>query len=58
MAFEPLKEVYETPRAQVRGVFLCDNVADTIFSPVKSIDVNDWVDGGETAAADDVYLVL
>jgi hypothetical protein len=55
----PMRErlEYKTPRASVRGVFLCDNVADTIFSPVRKIDVNDWVNGGEEQGGD-VYLAL
>jgi hypothetical protein len=52
--------VYETPRASVRGVFLCENVADTACSPVKKVDVKDWVDGGEITGTEggDVFLVL
>jgi hypothetical protein len=58
MAVEPLKEVYETPRILVRGVFLCDSIAAPVFSPVRRVDVNPWVDGGETTATDggDVWL--
>jgi hypothetical protein len=53
---------YETPRASVRGVFLCDNVADTVFSPVRRADVEPWVDGGDVGGSDgaggDVFLTL
>jgi hypothetical protein len=60
MAFEPLKKGYETPRAQVRGVFLCNSVADTVFSPVRRVDVEPWDEGGETTSAEggDVFLTL
>jgi hypothetical protein len=52
---------YEAPRAQVRGVFLCDSVADTVFSPVRRADVDPWVNGGATDPATeggDVFLTL
>jgi hypothetical protein len=51
---------YETPRASVRGVFLCENVADTIVSPVRRVDVTPWGNGGETTSAEggDVWLAL
>jgi hypothetical protein len=51
---------YETPRASVRGVFLCEDVADTVFSPVRRVDVTDWVDGGEVTGTEggDVFLTL
>jgi hypothetical protein len=37
-----LKDEYETPLAMVRGVFLCDNVADTVHSPVRRIELEEW----------------
>jgi hypothetical protein len=51
---------YETPRASVRGVFLCDSVADTAFSPVRTVDVTPWGGWEDTTAADggDVFLML
>jgi hypothetical protein len=51
---------YEAPWAQVRGVFLCEDVADTVFSPVRTADVKPWEDGGETTSTEggDVYLTL
>jgi hypothetical protein len=60
MVVELLKNEYETPRAQVRGVFLCNEVADTVFSPVRGVDVEDWEPGGETTSAEggDVFLAL
>jgi hypothetical protein len=35
-------------------------MADTIVSPVRRVDVNDWVYEGDTTAADggDVYIAL
>jgi hypothetical protein len=55
-----LNRKYEIPRAEVRGVFLCDNVADTVFSPVRTADVKPWEDGGEITGTDggDVFLAL
>jgi hypothetical protein len=55
-----LKDEYKTPLAMVRGVFLCDEVADTVFSPVRGVDVEDWEPGGETTSAEggDVFLAL
>jgi hypothetical protein len=32
---------YETPRASVRGVFLCENLANVI-SPVKKVTLEEW----------------
>jgi hypothetical protein len=55
---------YDAPRAQVRGVFLCENVADTVFSPVRRADVEPWIDGGDVGESvnvgegGDVYLTL
>jgi hypothetical protein len=42
MNVELLKNEYETPRACVRGVFLCDNIADTLVSARASIRQEDW----------------
>jgi hypothetical protein len=51
---------YETPLAEVRGVFLCESVADTVFSPVRRVDVTDWVYEGDVTGTDggDVYIAL
>jgi hypothetical protein len=46
MASEALKEVYETPRACVRGVFLCENLAAPAVSVLGAITQEDW--GGDT----------
>jgi hypothetical protein len=35
------KLMYKTPRASVRGVFLCENIA-TIQSPVRSVTLEGW----------------
>jgi hypothetical protein len=37
-----LKDEYKTPLAMVRGVFLCDNIADTMVSARGSIRQEDW----------------
>jgi hypothetical protein len=43
---------YETPRASVRGVFLCDSVADTILVSARgAITQDDWSD---SEAADEL----
>jgi hypothetical protein len=42
---------YETPRAQVRGVFLCENIA-TIQSPVKRVELEDWEEGDAQPVGD------
>jgi hypothetical protein len=51
---------YKTPQAQVCGVFWCENVADTVTSPVRTVNVEEWKNGGETVAGDggDIYLSL
>jgi hypothetical protein len=61
MAFEALKEVYKTPRVQIRGVFLCENVAVETSVLTGNITQEAW--GGDTtlgeAATDpdgDVWL--
>jgi hypothetical protein len=41
MASEVLKEVYETPLAVVRGVFLCENLM-VCPSPVTRVTLEDW----------------
>jgi hypothetical protein len=43
---------YETPRAQVRGVFLCENVADTLVSARATIRQEDWDTEGDTVIGD------
>jgi hypothetical protein len=44
MEQKDLKDVYETPLAQVRGVFLCENVT-VVQSPVKGRGgVEPWVE--------------
>jgi hypothetical protein len=54
-----LKDVYETPRASVRGVFLCESVAVGVQSPVKRVTLEDWSDGATQSEADgDVALAL
>jgi hypothetical protein len=50
---------YETPRASVRGVFLCENVAVGCQSPVKGVTLEDWSAGDAQEAGDgDVLLPL
>jgi hypothetical protein len=39
---------YETPRASVRGVFLCENIAN-VQSPVDRVTLEPWEDVEETA---------
>jgi hypothetical protein len=60
MRYKVLKERYKTPLAEVCGVLLCESVADTVFSPVRRVDVTPWGNGGETTSAEggDVYLSL
>jgi hypothetical protein len=54
--------VYETPRAQVRGVFLCENVADTAVSAYTTgITQEEWgsqvdIVGDDDAEGDDVWF--
>jgi hypothetical protein len=50
MAFELLKNEYETPRASVRGVFLCDNLADTVSVRTAGITQEEW--GTDTTLGD------
>jgi hypothetical protein len=42
MAEKALKEEYKTPRIEVRGVFLCNNIAETSVK-VSPFTQNDWV---------------
>jgi hypothetical protein len=42
MAEKLLKNEYETPRAQVRGVFLCEDVAIQTSVKVIPITQSDW----------------
>jgi hypothetical protein len=50
---------YEAPRADVRGVFLCEGVAIAVQSPVKRVTLEDWSDGAAQSEADgDVALAL
>jgi hypothetical protein len=52
MTSEALKEVYETPRACVRGVFLCENVAGTEVSALTgAITQEAWAAGDEPVGA-------
>jgi hypothetical protein len=43
---------YETPRASVRGVFLCENVAVGCQSPVKRVTVEEWEAGDAQPVGD------
>jgi hypothetical protein len=50
---------YETPRASVRGVFLCEGVAVGVQSPVKRVTLEDWEAGAAQGAGDgDISLPL
>jgi hypothetical protein len=50
---------YEAPQAQVRGVFLLENVAVGCQSPVRKAEVADWEAGDAQAATDgDISLPL
>jgi hypothetical protein len=48
---ERLKNEYKTPLAQVRGVFLCENVA-VCQSPVKKVELEDWEPGATQEAGE------
>jgi hypothetical protein len=48
MAVELLKEEYKTPLASVRGVFLCEDIAN-VQSPVDRVTLEPWEDVPETA---------
>jgi hypothetical protein len=41
MGIKCLKEEYETPRVQIRGVFLCEDVAAPV-SVLGAITQEDW----------------
>jgi hypothetical protein len=43
---------YKTPLAQVRGVFLCENVAAGCQSPVKKVELEDWSAGDAQAVGE------
>jgi hypothetical protein len=46
-----LDEEYEAPWAEVRGVFLCENIAN-VQSPVKRVEWEDWEEGDAQPAGD------
>jgi hypothetical protein len=48
MAEKVLKNEYETPRIGVRGVFLCENIAN-VQSPVDRVTLEPWDEVPETA---------
>jgi hypothetical protein len=52
MVAKLLKEMYEAPRASVRGVFLCDGIADTV-STDNIISQGGWVGGGTLRPEED-----
>jgi hypothetical protein len=56
---ELLKSEYKTPLAQVRGVFLCGNLA-TAVSVLGSIEQEEWGNGdveiGDTNVQGDISL--
>jgi hypothetical protein len=60
MTSEPLKEMYKTPLAQVRGVFLCENLAAEPTSVLTAgITQEGWgtdVTLGDTDANGDLWL--
>jgi hypothetical protein len=63
MAVELLKNEYETPRAQVRGVFLCDNLAAPVSVLTGQIEQEAWSDsyttiGTSVSDAEDVWISL
>jgi hypothetical protein len=45
---------YETPRAQVRGVFLCEDVAVPVSVLTIEITQEEW--GGDSSAGGDLWL--
>jgi hypothetical protein len=47
-----LMNEYETPRVQVRGVFLCDNLAVPVSVWMGTIDQDDWVGSPEETVGD------
>jgi hypothetical protein len=63
MASEPLKKKYETPRAQVRGVFLCEDVAVPVSVLTWEIEQEAWSDsfltiGESVSDAEDIWIEL
>jgi hypothetical protein len=63
MASEALKEVYETPRVQIRGVFLCDNLADTVSVLTGQIEQEAWSEtyttvGTSVSNTEDIWIIL
>jgi hypothetical protein len=60
MASRLLKDVYETPRISVRGVFLCDNLADTVSVLTIEITQEEWGTdvtlGDEAGEGGDLWL--
>jgi hypothetical protein len=48
MAEKLLKNEYKAPWIEVRGVFLCENIAN-VQSPVKGVTLEPWEDVPETA---------
>jgi hypothetical protein len=56
---EIFMEVYEAPRICVRGVFLCENLAIGVQSPVKKVTLEDWENGAAQGAGEgDISLPL
>jgi hypothetical protein len=47
------KLMYKTPRASVRGVFLCENIAVLSVVRVVPITQNDWPSSGEWVGNND-----
>jgi hypothetical protein len=45
MAERLLKEVYKTPRVQIRGVFLCEDVAVPVSVFFENVTQDDWGSG-------------
>jgi hypothetical protein len=59
MISEPLKEVYKTPRVQIRGVFLCDSVEVPVSVLTIEITQVGWgtdVTLGDTDANGDLWI--
>jgi hypothetical protein len=54
-----VKDVYEAPRAQVCGVFLCESMAVGVQSPVRGVTLEDWTAGDVQPTGDgDISLPL
>jgi hypothetical protein len=63
MAVELLKNEYETPWAQVRGAFLCDNLATQVSVLTGQIEQEEWSDSYTTIGANgsvtqDIWIEL